>query len=81
MRRKQNTRGSLLNGAGEVETEFVEDDHYCGSEKREIKQGLRKGHLHPSLTLACYSLSKYLLSFPAYMLHFVIILSINFLFV
>ena len=26
-----------LNGAGEVETEFVEDDLYCGSEKREIK--------------------------------------------
>ena len=27
----------MLNGAGEVETEFVEDNHYCGSEKREIK--------------------------------------------
>ena len=27
----------MLNGAGEAETEFVEDNHHCGSEKTEIK--------------------------------------------
>lgn len=71
----------MLNGAGEVETEFVEDDPLLWLRKRNQVQGLRKGHLRPSLTLACYSLSKHLLSFPAYMLHIVIILSFNFLFV